>query len=126
MEIDYEFIAKACHDANRAYCQSIGDNSQKPWSSTKAEIKNSAIDGVKYAIEMIEDGEDLSSAMMHENWLKGKIEQGWTYGEEKCEESKTHPCCIPYEQLPEEQKKKDAIFIDTVLTHYLDYCTSQT
>jgi len=24
-------IAKVCHEANRAYCESIGDNSQLSW-----------------------------------------------------------------------------------------------
>ena len=44
---------------------------------------------------------------VHEVWAKGRIEQGWTYGEERNDEKKTHPCLIPYEQLPEIEKEYD-------------------
>lgn len=42
--------------------------------------------------------------------MKEKIEDGWVYGDEKDTEKKTHPCLVPYEELPEFQKKKDALF----------------
>ena len=44
---------------------------------------------------------------VHEVWAQGRIEQGWTYGEERNDEKKTHPCLIPYEQLPEIEKEYD-------------------
>ena len=36
----------------------------------------------------------------------------------KDETRKTHPCLVPYEQLPEEQRRKDAIFIDAVNDYF--------
>ncbi len=30
-----ETIAKVCHEANRAYCQTIGDNSQLAWEQAE-------------------------------------------------------------------------------------------
>jgi len=50
----------------------------------------------------------------HENWLKEKAEAGWTYGAVKDVEKKRHPCFLPYEELPNEQKLKDFIFVGIV------------
>jgi len=41
---------------------------------------------------------------------EGKVDSGWVYGEVKDVEKKTHPCIVPYEQLPVEQQSKDYIF----------------
>ena len=42
---------------------------------------------------------------VHEVWAKTRIQQGWTYGEQRSDEIKNHPCLIPYEELPEEEKE---------------------
>lgn len=44
---------------------------------------------------------------VHEVWAEARISQGWTYGEQRNDELKTHPCLIPYEDLPEEEKEYD-------------------
>ena len=44
---------------------------------------------------------------VHEVWAQSRMEQGWTYGEERSDALKTHPCLIPYEELPEEEKAYD-------------------
>lgn len=44
---------------------------------------------------------------VHEVWAQSRIEQGWTYGEERSDELKQHPCLIPYEELPEVEKDYD-------------------
>lgn len=47
------------------------------------------------------------SKNVHEVWSETRISQGWTYGPERNDELKTHPCLVPYEELPEEEKKYD-------------------
>ena len=47
------------------------------------------------------------SKNVHEVWSEGRIKQGWTYGEQRNDELKTHPCLVPYEDLPEEEKDYD-------------------
>lgn len=44
---------------------------------------------------------------VHETWAETRISQGWTYGKQRDDEKKTHPCLVPYEDLPEEEKEYD-------------------
>ena len=50
---------------------------------------------------------------VHEVWAQSRIEQGWTYGEERDDALKHHPCLVPYEDLPEIEKAYDR---DTALS----------
>ena len=47
------------------------------------------------------------SKNVHEVWAQTRISQGWTYGEESNDAEKKHPCLVPYEELPEEEKEYD-------------------
>ena len=51
--------------------------------------------------------QELVAKNVHEVWAKGRIEEGWTYGEERNNEKKTTPCLVPYEELPENEKEFD-------------------
>lgn len=44
---------------------------------------------------------------IHEVWAKSRMDQGWTYGPTRDDARKMHPCLIPYEELPEEEKDYD-------------------
>ena len=47
------------------------------------------------------------SKNVHEVWSAGRMKDGWTYGEERNDAEKKHPCLVPYEQLSEEEKEYD-------------------
>ncbi|MBR2018110.1 MAG: Ryanodine receptor Ryr [Prevotella sp.] len=56
------------------------------------------------------DLEQLAEKMaknVHEVWADSRLAEGWCYGEERDDANKTHPCLIPYEELPEEEKEYD-------------------
>jgi hypothetical protein len=97
--------AKLCHEVNRAYCNSIGDNSQPSWEDAPQWQKDSAISGVKFHLE-----NETTPEQSHENWLKDKEADGWVYGPVKDPEKKEHPCMVPYHKLPVEQRTKDYLF----------------
>ena len=99
-------IAKVCHQANKAWCELNGDNSQKDWDEAEDWQRQSAENGVRFKL----DNPDAGNDAQHNSWMKEKVDQGWVYGEVKDSEAKTHPCIVPFEQLPEFQQKKDALF----------------
>lgn len=100
------YIAKACHEANRVWCQANGDDSQKHWQDAEQWQRDSAIKGVEFAIA----NPDAPDSAQHDAWMADKIAQGWVYGEVKDAEAKTHHCIVPFDQLPEFQRKKDTLF----------------
>ena len=99
-------IAQICHETNRAYCLAIGDHSQVPWDEAPEWQRKSAIDGVRHATDPT-----ATPADSHNNWLREKRLEGWVYGEEKSVDRKEHPCMVPFEQLPEDQQRKDVLFL---------------
>lgn len=103
-------IAKACHEANRKYCESIGDFSQKKWDNAEDWQKKSAIEGVKFAIE----NPNAPDSAQHDKWWNDKKADGWKYGKVKDAFKKTHPCMVPFNKLPKEQQYKDKLFRKTV------------
>lgn len=75
---------------------------------TKKEYIPQPIDtgDVKLPVELEELVEEMSRNV-HEVWAETRINQGWSYGEKRDDELKTHPCIVPYEQLPESEKDYD-------------------
>lgn len=44
---------------------------------------------------------------VHEVWSQTRINDGWTYGPERNDAEKKHPCLVPYDDLPESEKEYD-------------------
>lgn len=105
-------VARICHEANRGYCEAQEDHSQKPWSQAPLWQRTSAINGVLFTLANPDAGPEAN----HVSWLKEKEADGWVYGPEKSETAKTHPCVLPYDQLPLPQRLKDDLFRAIVLT----------
>lgn len=103
-------IARVTHEANRSYCLGLGDASQPSWDEAPAWQRNSAIAGVEFHLA----NPDASDSASHDCWLAEKRATGWVYGETKDPEAKTHPCMVPFEDLPREQQAKDALFRSVV------------
>ncbi len=99
-------IAKVCHEVNRAYCQVLGDLSQKSWDEAPDWQRDSAINGVEFHLKNPDAGPENS----HNSWLAEKADAGWVFGPEKSEAKKTHPCMVSFHDLPVEQQAKDYIF----------------
>ena len=74
----------------------------------KAKYTQQPIDttDVKLPEELEQLVEEMSKNV-HEVWAETRIKQGWKYGEQRNDELKTHPCLLPYEDLPEEEKEYD-------------------
>lgn len=101
-------IAVVCHEVNAAYCRAIGDNSQPSWWNAPEWQRNSAVKGVELHLA----NPDLPPSASHEAWMAQKLSEGWAHGPVKdpAATPPTHPCLVPFDQLPKEQKAKDHIF----------------
>jgi hypothetical protein len=95
---NYVRIAEVCHEANRAYCQAIGDDSQPAWADAPDWQRESAIKGVMFK----EAKPDSTPADSHESWILEMQNLGW--------DKKQHPCMVEYGQLPISQRAKDYLF----------------
>lgn len=107
-----EKVARVAHEANRAYCATLGDFSQPAWDDAPDWQKESARAGVD-AITM---GEVTHPEDSHESWSRQKLAEGWRYGPEKNPATKEHPCLVPYVALPVTQRMKDHLFLAIVRT----------
>lgn len=105
-----EQIAQVAHEANRAYCLTLGDDSQPPWEEAPGWQRESAINGVQYHL----DNPEANAQDSHMNWVREKEADGWIVGEVKDEDQKTHPCMVPWNELPEKQRRKGSLFIAVV------------
>lgn len=81
-------------------------------------------------VQLPEELEPLVEEMaknVHEVWARTRMEQGWTYGPERNDNDKKHPCLIPYEELPEGEKEYDRnTSIETLkLILKLGFCISR-
>lgn len=44
---------------------------------------------------------------VHEVWAKNRMKEGWSYGPVRDDINKNHPCLVPYDELPENEKEYD-------------------
>jgi hypothetical protein len=75
-----------------------------PWDDAPAWQRDSAIDGVTKALGGVTPEE------LHQAWCDAKVAEGWTHGDVRDPNARTHPCLLPYDQLPDHQRVKDAVF----------------
>lgn len=102
--------ARVGHEANRAYCKSLGDESQVPWDEAQEWQKQSAYAGASNVLA----NPLMTPRESHDLWMEFKEKDGWAFGEVKDEQAKTHPCMVPYDDLPLEIRFKDELFTAVV------------
>ena len=110
-------IAHVCHEANRAWCAEHEDSTQLPWESAPDWQRHSAVAGVTYLAE----NPTVGSSALHTNWMRDKLKDGWVYGPGKDAEAKTHPCLVPFAELPRVQQAKDHLFAAIVHALLISY-----
>jgi hypothetical protein len=110
LPLDRESTALLCHEANRVLSSLAGERDTLPWLALSEHVRQSVRSGVDHA----RGNPDITPREMHENWVKFKTAAGWTYGPFKDERLKQHPCLMPYDELPHDQRLKDVLFLAIV------------
>ena len=50
---------------------------------------------------------EMLAKAVHDTWAAERISAGWVYGPERNDAEKTHPCLVPYEDLPDSEREYD-------------------
>lgn len=116
-----ETCASAAHEVNRAFCRAFGDLSHAHWDEAPDWQKDSVRKGVRMVMAGCED-----MSILHDAWMQTKIDDGWVYGLEKDPVKKTHPCLLPYDELPVMHREKDCLFLNTVRLMLLSLIRAKT
>mgnify|MGYP001589919988 CR=1 FL=1 len=48
---------------------------------------------------------------LHGSWMQAYFATGWIFGEQYSRENRTHPDLVPYAQLGQLERDKDAVFV---------------
>ena len=77
------------------------DMTSKPYSPTPIDTTDIELsDELKQLVEQL-------ARNVHDNWSIGRLNDGWTYGPERNDALKQHPCLVDYDDLPEGEKEYD-------------------
>lgn len=79
-----------------------------PWDEREAPFKEQ----FRKVIER-QCGEQRSRSPeeLHGSWMQAYFAMGWVYGPEYSRENKTHPDLVPYADLGQLERDKDAVFV---------------
>jgi DNA-binding transcriptional MerR regulator len=110
-DVTAEDIARVVHAANRELQIVQGDPvPSPPWDDAPDYQVREAVAGVQAVIA----DPELTAEQSHQMWLDRMRADGWSYGEIKNPQRKTHPTFLPWDQLPPGQQLKDRLFIAIV------------
>lgn len=62
--------------------------------------------GIELPAELMELAETIARNV-HDVWAQSRINEGWTYGEQRNDEKRQTPCLVDYDDLSEEEKTYD-------------------
>lgn len=103
-----ETCARAAHEVNNVYCAAHGEALSPPWDELTDAQRAGVIRGAHHALA------GGSPADSHALWMESRLAEGWTLGPVKDFAAKVSPNLVPYEDLPETQRRKDDLFQRTV------------
>ena len=79
-----------------------------PWDEREAPFR-------KQFLEVIErqcgEHRSRSPEELHGSWMQAYLTMGWVYGETYDREAKIHPDLVPYADLGQLERDKDAVFV---------------
>lgn len=105
-------IARTVHAAMRSWANIHSPDKPIPeWDQAPGWMHASTFESIDFVLAnpQADDGHQ------HDQWMDQKRRDGWVYGPVKDEARKTHPMMVPFEALPDAEKRKDALLKAIVL-----------
>ncbi len=107
-----EAIARTVHAALREWAAAHGQADIPEWRHAPAWMHESTRESVRHALAHPGSG----GRAQHDQWVQQKLADGWRHGPVKDPAAKTHPLIVPYDDLPDWERRKDALLNAIVRT----------
>ena len=105
MERKAEFV----YDAARLAALAVGAPIiPLPWAEREQDFKEQFL---KIIERQCGDQRSGSPEELHGSWMQAYFVMGWVYGEKYDREKRIHPDLVPYAQLGQLERDKDAVFV---------------
>ena len=79
-----------------------------PWAKREQPFKDQFFEVIE---RQCGDMRSKSPEELHGSWMQSYITMGWVYGEKYDREAKIHPDLVPYADLGQLERDKDAVFV---------------
>ena len=79
-----------------------------PWAEREQDFKDQFL---KVIERQCGDSRSRSPEELHESWMQSYLTMGWVFGEKYDREKRIHPDLVPYANLRQLERDKDAVFI---------------
>jgi len=79
-----------------------------PWNDREQPFQDQFL---KVIVRQCGEHRSSSPEELHGSWMQAYYEMGWVHGEKYDREKKVHPDLVPYDQLGQLERDKDAVFV---------------
>lgn len=79
-----------------------------PWDEREQAFKDQFL---KVIERQCSEQRSKSPEELHGSWMQAYFAMGWVYGDKYDREAKTHPDLVPYADLGQLERDKDAVFV---------------
>lgn len=78
------------------------------WAEHEEAFRTQFLDVIE---RQCDDNRSMSPEELHGRWMQAYLTMGWVYGKVYDRENKIHPDLVPYAQLGQLERDKDAVFV---------------